>query len=494
MSHDINTSLPEDIFRVVFEKSPGSILVKADPPRFTILAVSDSYLKVTSSSREEIVGKGFFEAFPEDETAAHDETAARRIFTRVIETGQKIDVPSYKYDISDPATGQREPHFWSCSNIPVIDNENNLAYILNTVTDITGEVKAKEEAIENENRLRMATEATGLATWELDMATGAFIYTPRLPEIFGYSADARPTLNDIRNHISTEDMDQVVRPSHMRALETGEHYYEVKIIRADGTAHWIKTQGIVEFGPDRKPLRMIGTILDITEGKRDEIRKNDFIAMASHELKTPLTSLKAYIQLLEQKFKKANDPFVTNALNRAANQVNKMASLIYGFLDLSRLESGRLQVKFQTFDICKLVSDMIAEINLTNHNHHIVFEPLPYTPVTADVDRIGQVVTNLLSNALKYSPGDSTVTVTVKAADGEVQVSVADMGIGIKPKDQEKIFQRFFRVENEQIKTISGFGIGLYLASEIIQRHKGKIWVESRENEGSTFHFSLPAG
>src|ERR1700742_3880443 len=104
MSIDAKTSLPEDIFRIVFEKSPGSILVKADIPRFTILAVSDSYLKVTSTTREEIVGRGFFEAFPDDETVEHDETAARKIFTRVIETGQKIDVPTYKYDVYNAET------------------------------------------------------------------------------------------------------------------------------------------------------------------------------------------------------------------------------------------------------------------------------------------------------------------------------------------------------------------------------------------------------
>src|ERR1700749_2037284 len=106
MNPDVNTSLPEDIFRVVFEKSPGSILVKADIPRFTILAASDSYLKVTSSLREDIVGKGFFEAFPDDETVEHDETAARKIFTQVIQTGQKIDVPRYKYDIYNADIGQ----------------------------------------------------------------------------------------------------------------------------------------------------------------------------------------------------------------------------------------------------------------------------------------------------------------------------------------------------------------------------------------------------
>lgn len=492
MDPDTNNLLPEDIFRIVFEKSPGSILVKADIPRFTILAASDNYLEVTSSTREGIVGKGFFEAFPDDETIEHDETAARKIFTRVIETCQKVDVPTYKYDIYNQATGKRERHFWSCTNIPVMDEQNRIAYILNTVTDITEEVKAKEEAIESESRLRMATEATGLATWELHIATGAFVYTPRLAEIFGYSAEAKPTLEEIRSHITDEDMDQIVRPSYRNALLTGEHAYEVRIQWDDGSAHWIQTQGVVEFDAAKQPIRMIGTVLDITESKRDEIRKNDFIAMASHELKTPLTSLKAYIQLLAQKLKKNNDPFIINALGRANNQVNKMASLIYGFLDLSRLESGRLQVRLQTFDINKLVADTISEANLVNYNHKIIFKPQAYTPVNADLDRLGHVVSNLLSNAMKYSPNGSTITVAIHTIDDHVQVSVTDTGIGIKPRDQEKIFQRFYRVENEHIRTVSGFGIGLYLASEIIQRHKGKIWVESRENEGATFYFSLP--
>jgi len=102
------------------------------------------------------------------------------------------------------------------------------------------------------------------------------------------------------------------------------------------------------------------------------------------------------------------------------------------------------------------------------------------------------VLNNFLSNAVKYSPKDSTISITTKTCDNEIQVSVSDNGIGIKLKDQEKLFQRFYRVDNDEIKNISGFGIGLYLASEIIQRHKGKIWVNSEENKGSTFSFSLP--
>ncbi len=168
--------------------------------------------------------------------------------------------------------------------------------------------------------------------------------------------------------------------------------YEVRIICPDASLRWIKTQGVIIFDAAHKPIRMLGTILDITESKRDEIRKNDFIAMASHELKTPLTSLKAYIQLLEKKVSKEGDPFINNALVKAGNQVNKMSDLVYGFLDLSRLESGKLQVKLQPFDINELITEIIDETLLVNYNHQIVFDPGEPIIINADHDRIGQVV------------------------------------------------------------------------------------------------------
>src|ERR1700749_4333600 len=147
--------LTEDIFQIVFEKSPGSLLVKADKPHFTILAVSDDYLQITSSKREEIVGRGFFEAFPDD-LDFNEETKARNVFTRVVDTGQKIDVPTYRYDVNNRESGELEVRYWSCCNTPVFGNDGAVAYILNTVVDITGEVEAKNAAIENEGRLRLA--------------------------------------------------------------------------------------------------------------------------------------------------------------------------------------------------------------------------------------------------------------------------------------------------------------------------------------------------
>jgi two-component system sensor histidine kinase VicK len=458
MRADLIPVLPEFIFKTVFEKSPGSLLVKADLPDFTILAASDTYLTITGSTRKAILGKGFFVAFPDDNAGFDDETAARKVFTRVVETGQKVDVPTYRFDVYNPDIKDYEIRYWSCCNTPIFDNENKVAYILNTVVDITGEVKAKEAAIESENRLRLAAEATALATWDLDLRDQTFIYSPRLAEIFGHPSETVISLADIRSQVNKRDMHNIVLKAYHEALATGTYLYEVRIYWPDKSVHWIKTQGIVVTDEKKQPVRMLGTILDITESKRDEIRKNDFIAMASHELKTPLTSLKAYIQLLAKKALPSNDSFINNALVKAENQVNKMTDLIHGFLDLSKLESGKLQIKIQNFDINKLINEAIAD---AGNGHIINFEPQEAIFLSADKEKISQVIGNLLSNAIKYSEKGSRITVVSKKAEGNVQVSVADEGIGIKPKDQQKLFQRFYRVESEKMKNISGFGIGL---------------------------------
>jgi len=481
----------DDVFRTVFEKSPGSLLVRSDIPRFTVVAVSDSYLKITSGKRENIVGKGFFEVFPDDD-APDEDNNARHVFTSVVQTGRQKDIRGYRFDVLNAVTGKYEIRYWSCCNIPIADKDNKVAYILNTVVDITEEVKAKETAIENENRLRLAAEAAALGIWELNIQDQAFNYSQRLAEIFGHTPDNDVNLPDIRAQVNADDMQNIVLKAYHEALITGKYLYEVRITWPDGSLHWIRVQGVVVYDEKKVPSMMLGTILDITESKRDEIRKNDFIAMASHELKTPLTSIKAYLQLLSRRLASSNDSFVNNALQVASLQVNRMTDLIHGFLDLSKLEPGKLKLKIQRFELNKLVTDIIADFTTASPNRTISFEPNEDINVPADREKIGQVISNFLSNAIKYSDKGSKIIVTSKEINGNVQVTITDEGIGIKAKDQEKLFQRFYRVENEKMKNISGFGIGLYLASEIIQRHKGKIGVESVEGKGSTFYFSLP--
>ncbi len=231
---------------------------------------------------------------------------------------------------------------------------------------------------------------------------------------------------------------------------------------------------------------------DITERKRDELRKSDFIGMVSHELKTPLTSLTALIQVANSKLKNSEDTFLSGALAKANIQVKKMSAMINGFLNISRLESGKILIEKQIFDLTELIVEIIDETELTVSTHEFRFEQKRPIIVNTDRDKIGSVITNLLTNAVKYSPKGKVVEIKCEVLKNEIQVSIHDNGIGIRAEDQEKLFDRYYRVETTNTQHISGFGIGLYLSAEIIQRHDGKIWVKSEPGKGSTFYFSLP--
>lgn len=283
-------------------------------------------------------------------------------------------------------------------------------------------------------------------------------------------------------------------PIILGRLRNGEKidHYETIRRKKDGTLIDVSLTISPIHDREGKVIGVSKIARDITEQKRDDQRKNDFIGMASHELKTPLTSLIALIQVLQIKLKGGPDDFITNALAKAAQQGRKMTGLINGFLNVSRLESGKIVIEKQHFDLTDLVREMIGDISMTVSSHSFDFDPLSEVKVVADHDKIGAVISNLLSNAVKYSPKGKVVNVACERHEKEVIVSVKDAGIGIKPQDQDKLFDRYYRVTSEHTRHISGFGVGLYLSAEIIERHDGRIWVESEKGIGSTFYFALP--
>jgi signal transduction histidine kinase len=169
-----------------------------------------------------------------------------------------------------------------------------------------------------------------------------------------------------------------------------------------------------------------------------------------------------------------------------------MTAMINGFLNISRLESGKIHIEKQDFDMETLILDVIEEANLTTSTHVINYDQRQPVLLNADRDKIGSVISNFISNAIKYSPKGKYIDVSCIVKDGEVILSVKDDGMGIKPEDLDKIFDRYYRVETNHTRHISGFGIGLYLSSEIIERHGGKVWAKSESGKGSTFYFSLP--
>jgi len=231
---------------------------------------------------------------------------------------------------------------------------------------------------------------------------------------------------------------------------------------------------------------------DITERKQEEQRKNDFVAMVSHELKTPLTALTGYLQLLLMRSKKEGDEFSVKSLIRAEAQTKKMVSMIHDFLSLARMEEGKLQIERREVELHPLMVEIAEDAKFLTSQHTIKLIDCGGIIINADRDKIGQVLMNLVSNAIKYSPEGGLITLGFeKEAGGKVKIYVSDQGIGISPNDQKRLFERFYRVNNNGIKTVPGFGIGLYLVSEILRYHDSEIVVESEENVGSLFYFYL---
>ena len=262
---------------------------------------------------------------------------------------------------------------------------------------------------------------------------------------------------------------------------------------------WCLTEGAPYYDANGEFEGYAGSVTDITDLKKSEARKDDFIKMASHELKTPITSIKGYVQLLQKIYDEldlekyqASRLTVKSSLNTISKQVSKLTRLVSELLDLTRIESGKLELQKTEFVLDDLLKETVSDMRHTTSQHRIVLRNDFMGNIFADKDRISQVLVNLLTNAIKYSPDADCIEIDVKENGNMINIKIKDYGIGIEEKDQKMIFQRFYRVEGKNEQTYPGFGIGLFIVDEIIQRHNGNISVESKKNAGSIFTVSLP--
>jgi PAS domain S-box-containing protein len=219
-------------------------------------------------------------------------------------------------------------------------------------------------------------------------------------------------------------------------------------------------------------------------------KKDEFIGLASHELKTPVTSINGYLQIIERNLPRgdSNKAFIS----KARQQVSKLANLISDLLDVSKIQTGQLPFSYANFDVLKLLEEVTEVMRQTNTSHRIEVNcDADQLMINADQQRIEQVIINLISNAVKYSPNAKQVILKASISGDNLRVSVQDFGIGIEKDQQERIFSRFYRVQSVA-DHMSGLGIGLYISNEIIIRHQGKLWVQSSPGEGSTFIFEIP--
>lgn len=249
----------------------------------------------------------------------------------------------------------------------------------------------------------------------------------------------------------------------------------------------IKARPILDT--DGRVKAVVNIINDITERQELERRKDDFISIASHELKTPLTSIKGLLYLLRNTLKDSDNQLVI--LDKIDNQLSRLSLLVKDLLDLSKIREGKLTYRTETINISSLVSDVVSDLQqLTRHK--IIFLNGINLNIVGDKDRLSQVFINLLTNAIKYSPNNKYVKVMIDKYKKDIRVRVQDQGIGIRRDEHDKIFERFYRVKDAKDRTFPGHGIGLYFSREVVARHNGKIWVESKKGQGSTFYVTFP--
>lgn len=278
------------------------------------------------------------------------------------------------------------------------------------------------------------------------------------------------------------------------SLKTGQAFEVENRYRCwDGVYRWHLNRAVPLKDDQGEIIFWVGTATDIEDQKKEMERKDEFIGVASHELKTPLTSLKGYIQLIGA-YKKEPVPTVVNQyVGKASVALNKLQRLVDDLLDVSKIHAGRLEYALAEVDLTEVLATAVENSrhiypsyqfdNQTNEQIHL--------NVICNAERLEQVIMNFINNAVKYSQINKEIIVKAEVRKKLVRVSVTDFGIGLSPEQKEKIFERFYRVEDQKFMT-SGLGMGLYISTEIINNHKGKIGVESELGKGSTFYFELP--
>ncbi|KQR93936.1 hypothetical protein ASG01_15575 [Chryseobacterium sp. Leaf180] len=356
-------------------------------------------------------------------------------------------------------------------------------------TDVTEQVNARKQVEKSEAYFKMLADlvpskiSNALPTEEVTFFNQTWLEFARMNfedlQDFGYHQMMHP-----------DEIEKFQEGLADAALTCKPHISEMRFKNLQGEYIWHLNIASPIIDEDGNITMWIGSTTDIQGLKEEEQRKNDFISMVSHELKTFLTSINTYLQLILRKAANAEEEFLKKACTQSLKQVKNMTDMINGFLNISRLESGKLHIDTVQFDFSDLMEEMKADYEIQYSNHHIMFPAQQEIELTADRLKISQVVNNLVGNAVKYSLNGSTIQISLEKLDNKIRVSVKDEGIGIKAENLERLFERYYRVEQESI--IGGFGIGLYLSAEIIEAHGGKIWAESELGIGSTFYFELP--
>ncbi len=461
-----------------FMQAPAGICI-LDGPDFIFELVNPPYQKLFPGRK--LTGKPLLEALPE----LKDQLIAD-ILKNVYKTGNTFEGKELLVPLAREAGGPLEDRYFTFIYQARYDAADKVDGIMVFAFEVTEAVLVRQKEKENEERFRFLLNAMPQQVWTA-RPNGKLDYVNEvICDDFGRSAE------DIISQgwqafIHPDDQQNCLK-KWLTALRTGQEYLvEFRLKFQDGQYRWHLARAVplIENGEIKLWL---GTNTNIDIQKTNEQKKDEFLSIASHELKTPLTSIKAFNQLMMR----ISDPSKLNDLiQKSAAHVLRLEKLISDLLDVSRINAGKMDYNMETFNFHEMLRDTIDSVQHTTTSHRIILKSAEDITYTGDRFRLEQVVNNLLTNAIKYSPEADTVIVNCMLHDdNSLIVSVQDFGIGIEEKNLSRLFERYYRVDNTAMR-FEGLGLGLFISAEILKRHNGSFWIDSVPNEGSTFFFRL---
>ncbi len=432
------------------------------------------WAKLTGQSYKEYSGYGWANAVhPDDAQPTID------AWNEVFKTKSTFE---FEHRLLTKQNGWR---LFSIKAVPAFDENGNILQWVGVHTDITQKRHAENSLKESEERFRNLVETLPQMVWVMNSDSNIEYGSKSWKEYSGIS-----NVIDAWEYMMHPDDKDVLTTYWNEVFSQGKGYHhEIRLKNKEGVYRWFYSVGEPVLDADKKLIKWVGSLTDIHEQKRGQERKDEFISIASHEMKTPLTTTKAYLQMLERSLD-AND--IKAVYAKKANQsVNRLNELIGELLDVSKIQLGRLNYTVTNFNFNEMIEDTVENLQIITQTHNIIKTGKVDNEVSGDKNRLQQVLINLLNNAIKYSPGKQTVLLTVEQINDEIKVSVKDNGIGMSDESLKIIFDKYHRLEEHAVH-FQGLGIGLFISYQIIERHHGKLWAESEIGKGSTFYFTIP--
>lgn len=438
----------------------------------------------------DLTGEPLFEALPE---------LVGQPIEKVIRSVYENGVPATLTEIHVPIAlekgGDVQDRYFTVTYQPSKNGEGIIDGVLAFVNDVTDHITARKKLEHSEQHFRQLADLVP-SKISNSTPTGEVLFLNKLWSDFSGRSMEDLYSFGYRDILHPDDL----KLHHERVkthFEKAEPYsVEYRMKNKDG--EWIWHLGVASpvIDENGKVKLWVASSIEIEHIKREEQRKTDFVNMFSHELKTPITSIKGYVQFLLMQLQAENNQvdevFLQSSLSRIDKLVKHLTALIEEMLDFGRIESGRSSIVKSPVDLNALVHSVVNDASFINPQHQIRIHEDVYCTVEADADKLGQVITNFISNAVKYAPESRKIDVHIFSKNNQAAVSVKDYGIGIDKAEHEKIFDRFYRVQGRVENKIAGFGIGLFIANSIIKQHDGHIDINSGKGKGSEFTFYIP--